>query len=202
MPRVSRLKKPRGNCSATPTTITPTAPPEQAADLVLLNGKVITVDPADTIAQAVAVKDGLIRAVGISDDVASLIGEATQVVDLGGKPVTPGLIDAHNHLQVLGLLRGFYVPLMPPEVKTMDDLQAKLAEAVAQTPEGEWVKGYFLRVGERLPNRYDLDPISPNHPVFLMQQGGHYGSANSLALEAAGITADTPDPTGGGDRAG
>jgi len=196
----------KGTATAVPTltpthTLTPpvipTAPPEQAADLVLLNGKVITVDPADTIAQAVAVKDGLIRAVGISDDVTSLIGEATRVVDLGGKPVTPGLIDGHNHLQVLGLLRGFYVPLMPPEVKTMDDLQAKLAEAVAQTPEGEWVKGYFLRVGERLPNRYDLDPISPNHPVFLMQQGGHYGSANSLALETAGVAADTPDPTGG-----
>ncbi len=196
----------KGTATAVPTLtpthtltppIIPTAPPEQAADLVLLNGKVITVDPADTIAQAVAVKDGLIRAVGISDDVAPLVGEATQVVDLGGKPVTPGLIDAHNHLQILGLLQGFYVPLMPPEVKTMDDLQTKLAEAVAHTVEGEWVKGYFLWVGDRLPNRYDLDPVSPYHPVFLVQQGGHYGSANSLALETAGVAADTPDPTGG-----
>jgi predicted amidohydrolase YtcJ len=68
---------------------------------------------------------------------------------------------------------------------------------VAQAAEGEWVKGYFLRVGDRLPNRYDLDPVSPHNPVFLVQQGGHYGSANSLALEKAGVAADTPDPTGG-----
>ena len=80
----------------------------------------------------------------------------------------------------------------------MDDLRERLAEAVAQTPEGEWVRGYFITVvGGGLPNRHDLDPVSPNHPVWIMQQGGHYGSANSLALQLAGITADTPDPVGG-----
>ncbi|HEY67753.1 MAG TPA: amidohydrolase [Thermoflexia bacterium] len=180
----------------TPAPIIPTAPPERATDLVLMNGKIITVDPADTIAQAVAVKDGLIQAVGSDGDVAPLIGEATRVVDLGGRAVTPGLIDAHNHLQILGLLQGFYVPLMPPEVRSIEDMQARLAEAVAQTPEGEWIMGYFLALG-RLPNRHDLDPVAPNHPVWLMQQGGHYGSANSLALQVAGITAATPNPTGG-----
>ncbi len=178
--------------------VIPTAPPEQAADLVLLNGKIITVDPADTIAQAVAVKDGLIQAVGTNDEVTGLVGEATRVVDLGGKPVTPGLIDAHNHFQVMGLMNGYYVPLLPPEVVTVQDLQARLTEAVAQTPEGEWVKGYFMFIqGVGLPTRHDLDAVSPNHPIWILQQGGHYGSANSLALEIAGITADTPDPVGG-----
>jgi predicted amidohydrolase YtcJ len=180
----------------TPPPPTP-LPPELAADMVLVNSKVITVDPADTIAQALAVKDGLIQAVGSADDIRALVGEKTQVLDLGGKAVTPGLIDPHNHLQVWGQLQGFYVPLMPPEVKTMDDLRKRLAEAVAQTPEGEWVRGYFLSVGEGLPNRHDLDPVSPHHPVWIMQQGGHYGSANSLALQMAGLTADTPDPVGG-----
>jgi predicted amidohydrolase YtcJ len=173
-------------------------PPELAADTVLVGGKVITVDSSDTIAQAVAIKDGLIQAVGDDETVRALVGEKTQVIDLGGQAVTPGLIDPHNHLQVWGQLQGFYVPLMPPEVKTMDDLRERLAEAISQTPEGEWVKGYFITVmGGGLPNRHDLDPVSPNHPVWIMQQGGHYGSANSLALQIAGITADTPDPVGG-----
>ncbi len=180
-----------------PPTATP-LPPELAADMVLTGGKVITVDPADTIAQAVAVKDGLIQAVGGDEAIRALIGEKTKVVDLGGRAVTPGLVDPHNHLQVWGLLQGFYVALMPPEVRTMDDLRKRLAETIAQTPEGEWVQGYFLTVvGGGLPTRHDLDPISPHHPVWVIQQGGHYGSANSLALQMAGITADTPDPVGG-----
>jgi len=185
--------------AAPPTaTIKPTAPAERAADLVLLDGKIITVDPADTTAQAVALKDGLIQAVGTSDDIAPCIGEQTQVVDLGGRTATPGLIDAHNHFQVMGLMHSYYVPFLPPEVTTLEDMRAKLAEAVAGTPEGEWVKGYFIFVqGGGLPTRHDLDPASPNHPVWIVQQGGHYGSANSLALGIAGITRETPDPVGG-----
>jgi predicted amidohydrolase YtcJ len=175
-----------------------TLPPDLAADLVLHGGKVITIDESDTIVQAVAVRGGLIQAVGTDDQILALAGPTTQVVDLGGRALTPGLIDAHNHLQVMGLMHGYYVPFLPPEVRTLDDLRAKLAEAVARTPEGEWVQGYFMVVNEGgLPNRHDLDPVSPQHPVWIMQQGGHYGSANSLALQAAGITAATPDPVGG-----
>jgi predicted amidohydrolase YtcJ len=180
-----------------PPTSTP-VPSELGADMVLVGGKVITVDPTDTIAKAVAVKDGLIQAVGDDEAIRALIGENTKVIDLGGRAVTPGLVDPHNHMQVWGQLQGFYVALMPPEVKTMDDLREKLAEAIAQAPEGEWVMGYFITVvGGGLPTRHDLDPVSPHHPVWVIQQGGHYGSANSLALQIAGITADTPDPVGG-----
>ncbi len=194
-PTATPLPPPTATPAPSPTA-TP-LPPELAADLVLANGKVITVDPADTIAQAVAVKDGLIQAVGDDQVIRALVGEKTKLIDLGGQAVTPGLVDPHNHLQVWGLLQGFYVALMPPEVKTMDDLRKRLAETIAQTPEGQWVQGYFLSVGERLPNRHDLDPVSPRHPVWIIQQGGHYGSANSLALQMANITADTPDPVGG-----
>ncbi|MBN1485915.1 MAG: amidohydrolase family protein [Chloroflexia bacterium] len=204
-------RRPRpGDPAAVPTTAptraaTPAAtasfspvPSGEAADLVLRGGKVITVDPADTIAQAVAVKNGLIQAVGTDADVAPYLGAATRIVELAGRALTPGLIDPHNHFQVMGQMSAFYVPFMPPEVHTIAELQEKLAEVVAQTPEGEWVKGYFLVVTEgRLPTRHDLDPVSPNHPVFILQQGGHYGSANSLALQMAGITADTPSPPGG-----
>jgi predicted amidohydrolase YtcJ len=165
--------------------------------VVLLNGHVITVDPHDSIAQAVAVKDGLIQAVGSTDTIRSLVGERTEVLELAGRSVTPGLVDPHNHLQVWGLLQSWYFAMMPPEVRTMDDMRQKVAEVVAQTPAGEWVQGYFLVIGDRLPNRHDIDPISPDHPVWLVQQGGHYGSANTLALQIAGITADMPDPVGG-----
>ena len=178
--------------------IAPVAAPEVAADLALVGGKVITVDPADTIAQAVAIKDGSIQAIGSNDQVESLVGEETQVVDLGGRAVTPGLIDPHNHFQIMGLMGSYYASFLPPEVTTMEQLQSALADVVAQTPQGEWINGYFLVVIEgRLPNRHDLDPVSPNHPVFILQQGGHYGSANSMALDMAGITASTPDPVGG-----
>ena len=188
-----------------PPTISPTLPPilptvspELAADLVLLDGKVITVDPADTIAQAVAIKDSLIQAVGSHKQVSAFIGEDTQVVELAGRTLTPGLIDPHNHFQVTGLMRSYYTPFLPPEVRTLEDLQAALSEAVAQIPEGEWSIGYFMFIqGTGLPSRHDLDPVSPNHPVWIVQQGGHYGSANSLALALAGIDASTPDPVGG-----
>jgi predicted amidohydrolase YtcJ len=183
--------------SPLPATAAP-APAGQAADLLLLNGKVITVDPADSIVQAVAIKDGRIQLVGSDEQIRALAGPATQMMDLGGRTVTPGLIDPHNHFQVMGLMNSYYTPFLPPDVRSVEDLQAALAEAVAKTPEGEWVIGYFLAVAEgRLPNKHDLDPVSARHPVWIMQQGGHYGSANSLALEMAGITASTPDPVGG-----
>jgi predicted amidohydrolase YtcJ len=166
--------------------------------LVLLNGKVITVDPVDTIARAVAIRGGRIQAVGSDEAIRALAGPGTQAIDLAGRAVTPGLIDAHCHLQVQGLMNTWYVPFLPPEVKTMADLRGKLAEVVAKTPKGEWIQGFFLAVTEGvLPNKNDLDPVSPDHPVWILQQGGHYGSCNSLALRIAGITAATPDPSGG-----
>jgi predicted amidohydrolase YtcJ len=187
------------SATATPSAlIKPTAPAGQAADLVLLNGKVITVDAADSIAQAVAIQSGLIQTVGSDADLAAVVGEQTQVIDLGGRTLTPGLIDAHIHFQVMGLMNSYYVALVPPEVTTIEDMRAKIADVIGGMPAGEWFKGYFIVVkGGGLPTRHDLDPVSPNHPVWIVQQGGHYGSANSLALQIAGITADTPDPVGG-----
>ena len=178
-------------------TATPPAPSEQTADTVLLNGRVWTIDAQDSIAEAIAVRDGLIQAVGSDDDIRPLVGAKTETIDLAGRSVTPGLIDPHNHLQVWGMTQKWYVPFLPPEVKTPEELRTKLSKVVAQTPEGEWIQGYYLVLQGGLPGREELDPVSPNHPVWLMQQGGHYGSANSRALQLAGINASTPDPVGG-----
>ncbi len=184
--------------AAVGATVIPISPSGLVADVVLRNGNVLTIDSASTVAEAVAIKDGLIQTVGTVADVDAWVGEATQVIELGGRTLTPGLIDAHNHFQVVGLMNGYYVPFLPPEVLTVADLQEALAEAIGQVDEEEWIKGYFLFVQDTdLPTRHDLDPVSPDNPVFILQQGGHYGSANSLALEISGITADTPDPTGG-----
>lgn len=173
-----------------------TLAPGTSADTILLNGNIITMDRADSIVQAVAVKDGLVLQTGATDAIRALAGSNTKIVDLRGKTVTPGLIDAHNHLQGWGTMLKLKVPFLPPEVKTMDDLVAKLKATVAQTQPGEWIQGYFFTI-DPPPTRAQLDPVSPNNPVWLEQQGGHYASANSAAMKIAGITAQTKNPEGG-----
>ena len=168
------------------------------ADMVLVNGKIITVDAKDTIAQAVAVKDGTIQAVGTSAEIRARIGANTQAIDLLGKAVTPGLIDPHNHMQVMGMMRVEYIPFLAPEVTSIESLQKKLADVVAKTPKGKWIQGYYFSVGAGVvPRRQDLDKVAPEHPVWIIQQGGHYGVANSAALKIANITSSTANPQGG-----
>ncbi len=188
--------------TAIPTaTVVPSPTPlslEGPADMALINGKVITVDSADAIVEALTLKNGLIQARGTTAELRGHITAAPQVVDLLGRAVTPGLIDSHCHLQLMGMYRTYFTPLIPPEVRALSDLQSKLAELVAKTPKGQWIKPYYLTAGQGVtPRRQDLDAVSPDHPVWLMQQGGHYGTANSLALKIAGITASTTDPSGG-----
>ena len=197
-PRPTHTRQPTPIPSATavpsPTPISLEGP----ADLALINGKVITMDAADSTVEAVTLKNGLIQAAGATDALRNRISPATQVVDLQGKAVTPGLVDSHCHLQLMGMFSTYFTPLVPPEVRTLSELQQKLAELVARTHKGQWIKPYYLTVGQGVvPRRQDLDAVSPDHPVWLMQQGGHYGTANSLALKLAGISAATPNPGGG-----
>ena len=167
------------------------------ADLVFYNGTIITVDENDTIVNAVAIKDSLIYKVGSYQDIEPFIGPDTDVRNLNGKCMTPGMIDAHTHLMYYGQGELDYVNLRPPDVQNIDDLVAKIGERVQAVQPGEWIIGDGFFKLERMPTRYDLDPVSPDNPVFLNSLGGHYGTANSKALEIAGIDSSTLDPVGG-----
>lgn len=172
--------------------------PDVLADTVLFNGKIATMDPVDSFTQAVAVRDGLILATGSDADVQAMTGPETTVLDLGGRTVTPGFIDAHCHYQYKAMMGDFWVGFVPPEVQSIADLQGAVADLVATLGPEEWVNGYYLVFSDgRSPTKEDLDPVSGDTPVFIMHQGGHWASVNSEALRRAGITADTQDPVGG-----
>jgi predicted amidohydrolase YtcJ len=186
-----------------PPTLSPSAPttlePGTFAETIFMNGKVVTMDAADTIVQAVAIKDGLILKTGSNEAIRSLTGPKTKVIDLRGHTLTPGLIDAHIHPQQMGFY-GRMVPFLPPEVKSLQDMRRKLADVVAKTAKGSWIRGLCLfeaLTDGRMPNRQDLDAVSPAHPVWIMHRGGHFGVANSMALKMANISENTPNPTGG-----
>lgn len=170
----------------------------EAADVVLVNGNIVTMDAGRTRATALAIKDGLIRLVADEPTVRAVVGGSTQLIDAGGRTVTPGLNDAHCHLSACGLLGTAYLDVSWPAINTVQQLQAKVAEKIAVTPPGEWVVGAgWITFEGRYPIKQDLDPVSPNHPVMLISQGGHMAVANSMALEMAGINASTPDPGNG-----
>jgi predicted amidohydrolase YtcJ len=170
----------------------------QPADMVLRGGKVITVDKDWRIAQAVAIKDGRFVAVGSNEEMTGRIGPSTQIVELGGKTVVPGLIDTHLH-QLFAALNGPAVQLLG--AKSVADVQKAIGERVARTAPGQWVmasSGWHESILEegRMPTRHELDKVSPDNPVFI-PRGGHVITVNSKALELAGITKETPNPDGG-----
>jgi len=170
----------------------------QPADLVLRGGKVITVDKDWRVAQAVAIRDGRFIAIGDDEAMAGHIGPSTQIVELRGRTVIPGLIDTHLH-QLFAALNGPAVQLLG--ARSVADVQKAIGERVARTEPGKWVmasSGWHESILEegRMPTRHELDPVSPNNPVFI-PRGGHVVTVNSKALELAGITKDTPNPEGG-----
>ena len=171
------------------------------ADLILVNGNVITVDSADRVAQAVAVRGDRIVAVGPTDEIERFAGPKTRRIDLAGRTVTPGLIDAHNHFAWGSTNRILLLDLGYPGVTSVADVQAKVATRAAATAPGAWIEGRGWdesKLAERrLLTAADLDRVSPNHPVWLTQTTGHYGVANSAALKLAGVTRETKDPPAG-----
>ena len=173
-------------------------------DTVYLNSTVVTMDAAATEAQAVAVHGGKIVAVGDNATIEAMAGPETKRVDLDGAVLLPGFYAAHDHFPGSGRVALFSVDLNSPPIggiETMDELVEALAAKAADTPNGEWVsgRGYddTLIKEKRHPTRADLDRASTDHPIFITHISGHLGVANSPALEMAGITRDTPEPSGG-----
>ncbi|MCX7285217.1 MAG: amidohydrolase [Novosphingobium sp.] len=170
------------------------AAPAATADLVLINGKVITVDKAFAVKSAVAVKDGRIVAVGGKE-----IGrkwKAARTIDLKGRTLMPGFIDAHLHLKGVS-----HRSIEPDKARSITELGAMVAAKARELGPGEWVAGSgwdeALLAEKRNPTRADLDAIAPDNPVVLVRAGAHSAVGNSLALKLAGIDAATPDPDGG-----
>jgi hypothetical protein len=170
----------------------------QPADIVLRGGSIVTVDNDWSIAHAAAIGGGKFLAIGSDAQMAPHIGPNTQVIELAGKTVVPGLIDTHLH-QLFHALNGPAVQLL--DAKSVADVQKAVADRVARTEAGKWITasmGWHESILEegRMPTRHELDPVSPNNPVFI-PRGGHVVTVNSKALELAGITKDTPNPEGG-----
>jgi len=172
---------------------------KKGADTILVNGKIITVDRRDSIAQAVAIRDGRILAVGCNWKMAKYLRPSTEIIDLHGRTATPGMIDSHGHWGGTSAL--YVLDLSVLQVKSIADVQAKVAAQCQLVGPGQWVQGRSwaeVHLAEkRLIQASDLDPVSPNNPVFLGETSYHMGVANSYALALAGIDKNTPDPPGG-----
>jgi predicted amidohydrolase YtcJ len=170
-----------------------------AAQIVMVHGKVITVDAADSVAQAVAIRDGKIMKVGSDAEIQKLIDKNTQVIDLKGRTATPGLIDTHAHISGGGYSELYELPLS--DAASVEDIVARVKDAVAKAKPGEWIVGRGWDEGKLREHRYvlaaDLDPVSPNNPVWLNHTTGHYAATNSYALRLAKLTAATPNPAAG-----
>ncbi|HKA57406.1 MAG TPA: amidohydrolase [Gemmatimonadales bacterium] len=170
----------------------------QQADLIVTNARVYTSDVNRPIAEALAVRNGRIAFVGSNRGALALAGPRTERLDLGGKTVITGMVDAHAHLLGLGqALRT--VDLVG--TKSYDEVIARVAERAKSARPGEWVRGRGWDQNDwadtRFPTNAALSRAVPNNPVYLTRVDGHAGLVNAKALELAQVTAATPDPTGG-----
>ncbi|MBZ5554246.1 MAG: amidohydrolase [Acidobacteriia bacterium] len=170
----------------------------EPADTVLLNGNIYTMNPRNPHGQAIAILGDKIRYVGTNEGAGRFRGPKTEVVDLDGKTVVPGFIDAHGHFIGLGesLQRLSFV-----ETRSFEEVVGMVKQKVAESPRGEWVQGRGWDQTrwpvKDFPHHRELSAVSPENPVWLTRVDGHAGLANARAMEIAGITRQTPDPPGG-----
>jgi predicted amidohydrolase YtcJ len=171
---------------------------QQPADLVILNARVYTADVNRPVAEAFAVRAGRIAFVGSTRGALALVGPRTERLDLAGRTVIPGMVDAHAHLLGLGqALRT--VNLVG--TRSYDEVIARVVERAKTARPGEWIRGRGWDQNDwadtRFPTHQALSRAVPNNPVYLTRVDGHAALVNAKALELAQVTAATPDPTGG-----
>ncbi|AEP29095.1 amidohydrolase [Brumicola nitratireducens] len=174
------------------------------ADRVLTGGTIITVDPDQPEAQAIALKDGRILAVGNVENIASYIGDSTEVINLDDRVAIPGFIEGHGHFLSLGQAL-MTLDLVP--TRSFQDIVDMVAQAAKNAEPGEWITGrgwHQERWGKTdemlydgIPHHRSLSAVSPNNPVFLIHASGHGSLVNEMALSLGGIDSNTPDTEGG-----
>ena len=161
------------------------------ADLLLDNGKILTIDSKSSISSAVVVKDGKILAIG-GPEIAKRY-TASKVIDLKGRMLLPGFTDSHVHIQAMA---GRAIDMTG--LRSIADLQNRLRAKAMELGPGEWITGSgwdeALFSEKRNPSKVDLDAATPNNPVVLTRAGGHSAVGNSMAIKIAGIDRNTPDP--------
>ena len=169
-----------------------------AGDIVFKGGTILTMNDKAPRAEAIAIRGNKILAVGKLDDVQSAIGSGAQVVDLQGRTLMPGLIDPHMHFVFTAFEDWIDVsPITTPDYATV---WSKLQKGVADAKPGEWVRAQQFDASitrdAKIPTIAELDALAPNNPFFMQESNGHIAYANSAAFKAAGITRETPDPSG------
>jgi predicted amidohydrolase YtcJ len=178
--------------------------PQERADLVILNGKVLTMDPARPEATAIAIRGDRVLAVGTDEEIAKLGREGTKVIDLAGRTAMPGFIDGHAHLVGIGDAR---IALDLRGAKSWDEVVSRVAAATKKARPGEWIlgRGWHQKDWssppepnvEGFPLHASLSAVSPANPVLLSHSSGHAAFANAAALKRGGVGRDTKPPAGG-----
>ena len=179
-------------------------PTDNTADLILINGKIVTVDEENPEVEALAVKADTIMALGTNAEIQALQGGDTEVIDLEGNLAIPGFIEGHGHFMGVGNAE---MILGLAGTSSWQEIVDMVEEAVAEAEPGEWITGRGWHqekwdevpegVVEGVPTHHALTAISPNNPVYLRHASGHAAFANALALELGRVSSETPDPAGG-----
>src|SRR5467141_4780416 len=171
---------------------------QEKPDLILHNAHMVTMNAADPVAEAVAISRGRFFAVGKNADVMNLAGPNVRKMDLGGKTVLPGFIDAHSHPAAAGVS---HLRMVDCDLRSIAEILKALRERAQKTPKGEWVLGFKYDDTKPSDNRpltlQDLNEALPEHPVFIGHRGGHTAWVNSPALKLAKLGKNSPDPQGG-----